>query len=513
MKQAVILIHGIGEQKPMDTLRAFVAGVLGSPVNGRERFWSKPDPLSDLFELRRLQSQGRGSRTHFYEYYWAYQVEGTSLVDVGLWLWSLIRRRARDMPASAQTMVWAARLSLAGCLVLLLSGVAASWFDSWRSLPLADWRWLLGAGLWFALQAALVHYVGDAARYLSPRPKNIRLRRAIRADGVRLIAELHARGEYERVIVVGHSLGSVIGYDIINAYWQACHDRLPGLALEPVQRMVRESMLAKGPGPQAELRDKLSILGEALDKNSGDAALRGFQSSQHLAQLELRRLGHPWRVSDFITLGSPLAHAVLLLARSSAEFEARKRQRELTTCPPQRDEKGYAYGAPAAVDVGDGKHYTPLLPHHAAPFAITRWTNLYVPVRGGLWGDLVGGPLAEVLGHGIKDVEVRVPGWARWSLLAHTRYWRPAGRQHAGRQATCPLRRFLLRCLQRALKHRPNRPLALDALRAALALGELRQWSRASKAPAKAPTSPATPAYPAPCPPPGPAPGSSSAAA
>jgi hypothetical protein len=95
MKQAVVLIHGIGEQKPMDTLRGFVDSVLDPPDPGEEAFWSKPDPLSDLFELRRLQSRGRSGSTHFYEYYWAYQVEGTSLQAVLAWLWSLIWRSSR----------------------------------------------------------------------------------------------------------------------------------------------------------------------------------------------------------------------------------------------------------------------------------------------------------------------------------------------------------------------------------------------------------------------------------
>jgi hypothetical protein len=32
MKQAVVLIHGIGEQMPMDTLRSFVGAVLGPGI-------------------------------------------------------------------------------------------------------------------------------------------------------------------------------------------------------------------------------------------------------------------------------------------------------------------------------------------------------------------------------------------------------------------------------------------------------------------------------------------------
>jgi hypothetical protein len=436
MKQAVILIHGIGEQKPMDTLRGFVAGVLGVPADGKEPFWSKPDPLSDLFELRRLQARGKRAGTHFYEYYWAYKVEGTSLQAVVAWLWSLIWRRAHDMPSSAKSLVWIARCSLVGLLLLLASGAAGTWLAGWSDLSKSDWRWWAAGGAWLVLQAALVNYLGDAARYLSPLPGNIRLRRAIRADGVRLLHALHQRGEYERIIVVGHSLGSVIAYDIVNAYWQSVHERLPGLKNDAnLHRQVRDAMAA-GDGPQPVLRNELSVLGEALRGEQRTAeGLAAFRDAQHRAQLELRRLSHPWRVSDLVTLGSPLAHGVLLLARNAEEFEARKRQRELPTCPPQRDDKGYAYGAPAPVDIGEGKKYTPLLPHHAAPFAVTRWTNLYAPARLGIFGDLVGGPLGEAFGHGIADVAVKIPGWRGFTPLAHTRYWDDAPAQQALRDA------------------------------------------------------------------------------
>lgn len=380
MKRAVILIHGIGEQKPMDALRGFVEGVLGSRTDGQEAFWSKPDPLSDLFELRRLQARGKRAGTHFYEYYWAWQVEGSSLRAVLVWLWGLIWRRSRDMPSSARTLVWIARLSLAGFLALLASGAAGAWLDGWRSLPMGDWRWLLGSAAWLALRFALVNYLGDAARYLSPQPGNIRLRRAIRADGVRLLHALHQRGEYERIIVVGHSLGSVIAYDILNAYWQRVHDRFPGLKSdEQLRRRVREAL--GGDGPQPVLRKELSRVGELLRQQASAPLRAEFRKAQHRSQLELCALGHPWRVSDLVTLGSPLAHGVLLLARDSAEFEARQRQRELPSCPPQRDEKGYAYGAKTALEIGEGKKYTPLIPHHAAAFAVTRWSNLCAPAR------------------------------------------------------------------------------------------------------------------------------------
>ena len=59
-RQAVVLIHGIGEQRPMATLRAFVKWLLpahdkNDDYYGKDDYYSKPDQISDSFELRRIK--------------------------------------------------------------------------------------------------------------------------------------------------------------------------------------------------------------------------------------------------------------------------------------------------------------------------------------------------------------------------------------------------------------------------------------------------------------------------
>jgi hypothetical protein len=93
MRQAVVLIHGIGEQKPMSTVRGFVKAILADD-DQKPAYWSTPDRMSQLFELRRLRSRKRYA-TDFYEYYWAYNVQGTKLWDVGRWVGSLGRSHPR----------------------------------------------------------------------------------------------------------------------------------------------------------------------------------------------------------------------------------------------------------------------------------------------------------------------------------------------------------------------------------------------------------------------------------
>ena len=424
MKQAVVLIHGIGEQKPMQTLRGFVKALLGPGDAGKEPFWSKPDPMSELMELRRLQSLGRPT-THFYEYYWAYKVEGTKILDVLSWLGHLVRRSGRDVPASAKGLWLTSRVTVLAIIlsaILLTVGQLRTWFESQAASFSLAWIVLVLMGL--LIQALAVLYLGDAARYLSPRPSNIRLRHAIRSEGVNLLRTLHKRGEYDRIIVVGHSLGSVIGYDLITHLWQEYNEQYPALAEPDTQEKVREC-LARKVSVQPMVGDELSKTGEAL-KPGVPAGITEFQNAQRKAWRELRLLGNPWRISDFVSLGSPLAHGMLLLATGRDDFESRKRQRELPMCPPARDEKGYAYSSPTSTDVGAGKKFTPLVLHHAAPFAVTRWTNVYFPTRLGLFGDLVGGPLQEAFGAGIRDIPVRTKalgGLARFTLLSHTCYW------------------------------------------------------------------------------------------
>jgi hypothetical protein len=106
-------------------------------------------------------------------------------------------------------------------------------------------------GLFLVAQGFVLSYLGDAARYLSPRPRNIALRQKIRSEGLKLFRSLHASGEYDRIVVVGHSLGSVIGYDLITHLWQEYNERLEGLSDSKVQGRIRQCMAEVAPTDSA----------------------------------------------------------------------------------------------------------------------------------------------------------------------------------------------------------------------------------------------------------------------
>ena len=116
-------------------------------------------------------------------------------------------------------------------------------------------------------------------------------------------------------------------------------------------------------------------------------------------------------MTDFVTIGSPLAHAELLLARDRPDLEMKQAERELPTCPPQLEADRFSYPATA----------TGRTLHHAALFGPTRWSNVYFPAQWVVKGDLIGGPLQEVFGWGIRDYAVTTT--LRGGFLSHTLYW------------------------------------------------------------------------------------------
>lgn len=304
-----------------------------------------------------------------------------------------------------------------GPLALLGYGATvAAWV---AELPHFGVIWIIGASFLFILQSFVLYWVGDAARYLSSSPQNIALRQRIRREGLRLLRQLHrSREEYDRIVIVGHSLGSVIGYDLITRLWLDYGCDFKAHASDILRQ------LEAGCHPQPVIGATLLKAGAALSPDPAAETLSSYRVAQLEGWKEQGRYGHQWRISDFVTVGSPLAHAMLLLASSSEDFEDRKAQRELPKCPPVLDDGKYGYVADPPMVLPDGKkRYSPHVLHHAAPFAVTRWSNLYFPAYGGLFGDFIGGSLREVLGLGIHDIPVRSGSWRRLTPLSHVDYW------------------------------------------------------------------------------------------
>jgi hypothetical protein len=299
--------------------------------------------------------------------------------------------------------------------------------------------WLIGYLVFFGLLSwvFLVPYVGDAACYLRDAPDNIEARSKIRALGLSILDDLHRQTSngstaprYDRIVVVAHSLGSVIAYDVMRAFFVkqvAKVDVSPPLATA----LAEIDGLAKAAIAPAAL--KVEHAGDSLSW-----ALAGAPAATAKTSIDFRRmqkdafkgfLAHarprqatpgepdaaPWRISDLVTAGSPLTHAVLLLTEGgkAAELEAKVQSREFPVAPPawSNDEDGRVlYGS------------TRRKIQHSALFALTAWTNLYFSQKAVVNGDFIGGPISPDLSPGTCNVPLTTS--LKAGLFNHTDYWR-----------------------------------------------------------------------------------------
>ena len=403
-RQAVILMHGIGEQRPGQMLREFISNVFDSE---KENYYVKPDLVSSLFEMR-MASVPRGEAgrptTDVYELYWAHLIRDTTLAQVYAWMLRLILSKDSKIPNTLLRVVWLVRVLLVvglGIFAWVATQDVSGWLKGLAGGALVALPGLLSLGLKALRDDFVVNFAGDAARYLEPRPENIARRQEIREAGAELIDALHEKRRYARIVVYAHSLGSVIAYDILSHTW-ARNSR----TRDPVPRTSSKALRA------------LEDLVNTHSCPSPAPVIDAVQAMQHEAWSEYRRNGFQWRVSDFVTAGSPLAHASWLLnLDAKTQFADLVRERSFPTCPPETERiKSPAPNTQREVFTFTHAYADPdnarakrsvQVPHHGGLFALTRWTNLFFPYRGLLDGDPVGGPLAPCFGRWIKDIKLR----------------------------------------------------------------------------------------------------------
>lgn len=206
---------------------------------------------------------------------------------------------------------------------------------------------------------------------------------------------------YERIMLVGHSLGSVIAYDVITHLWQEMH--------------------WKHDKPSDPIQPEFEKMRSHIEANQGRAGdLNEYRKLQRSLLAEEHRLGMPWKITDLVTLGSPLTYADFLLADELYPLPSRREDRELPTCPPQlEDGRDIGFLSPRYT-LEDRTLARKQQLHHAAAFACTRWTNLYFK------SDIVGGNLGHQLGDGIKDIEIPSKTKLANSYVSHVMYWSPS---------------------------------------------------------------------------------------
>src|SRR5262245_10343873 len=236
--QAVVVIHGMGEQRPMDTIKAFVKAVwetdtviTANDLPHPSQVWSKPDVRTGSLELRRITTREsipsasfpRRVRTDFYELYWADLTAGSTWDQFTGWVRGLLLRPLSRVPPDVRS-AWVA-LWIATLAVVALAVLAAIPADSWRKVHadwLAEWHWLLAFvaaafGAW--LHKIATATFGRVVRYTKADPDNIAARQAVRERGLKLLGALHEGTHYKRIIIVSHSLGTMLAHDLLSYFW------------------------------------------------------------------------------------------------------------------------------------------------------------------------------------------------------------------------------------------------------------------------------------------------------
>lgn len=477
-RQAIVVIHGMGEQRPVETLNEF-----SSAITDDGRFHSRPTKIDGAFEARmhvvpRSEPGADGLRrpfdtqTDIFEYHWAHLMQGNRLDD----LWPTVRRMIFPVTGAAMTIF---AVILLGVLVL---GIA------WQTGLLAPppnvpegfpWVMIVAAGLsfilllvfsvppgliglWLIVWGAVVGLVfafmaipaiRDLTFFDSPAAMVTALL-AGTASSIAIVAYLISRvlpGWLVKsfVDVVRYLDTSPRSYEVRLAIRKGIVDLLDGL--QQSGKYSRIVVTAHSLGSyigydaisylwtvrnkeftlvQADVDDIEAVATALADgwegRNRFDfrkrwaslAARRAeYRREQRALWQKLRAGKHPWIITDFVTFGSPMNFADRLFTRSWTQFDERIARRELVTCPPVSEDVS---GAPSVHQAGRPVHLTwagrgeKRRLHEAAPFAVVRWTNLWYPALGGFFGDWFGGPLARLYGPGVEDVRLDHATGASW---------------------------------------------------------------------------------------------------
>ncbi|MFW5829028.1 MAG: hypothetical protein ACOCXA_02095 [Planctomycetota bacterium] len=234
----ILIIHGIGDQQVYSTLDRFCRGLAAAREHGGHRvrfrhgFQARASGAEAWIDHHIAIDSDRQDRLRCHEYYWAHLPQ-RRMDWAGLYAW--MRRVAaaarRHYPRLAQVVrrygradpgVQTGPLSFGRHLRWLSPALAV--LDLIR-LPRIPWiggiiNHLVGRG-----QRIILQVIGDLAVYTNSdlRDEHYRVRRAILDGAVERLRTILMDTTTTRVVVVGHSLGSVVGYDAINRLLLLAH--------------------------------------------------------------------------------------------------------------------------------------------------------------------------------------------------------------------------------------------------------------------------------------------------
>jgi hypothetical protein len=259
---AVIVCHGMGQQVRFETLEDVASAILSQAsqvVSKRVGLVQSSDDLLARSELLCADSNGTRHSIHLYEAYWAPLTEGQiGLKETFKFLWDGGKRGLKaslqgefkrwlfgDMRPLILNRATGVKIGLALLTIVMLFALIFGWSLSiflvlgcivhnfWEGHSVSAsirsctggfgsvvWMliWIIAGWILRKARYFLIQYVGDVAIYVSSYTVSrfYDIRHRIQQVGLSVAKTVYA-AKYDRVIIVGHSLGSVVAYDTLNA--------------------------------------------------------------------------------------------------------------------------------------------------------------------------------------------------------------------------------------------------------------------------------------------------------
>lgn len=423
LRQAVVIVHGMGEQRPLDMLNRFIdAAIPGKTdvVPGSELpvYYSRPVSESDSYEARVYLARETSEypQTEFYEYHWSHMMQGNKISD----LWETFRRMLFTpiwaVPSGLRVVwvvFWAIIFLVLGLIISGKLNFGDSSIETLISMVIgggataAALTWVLTTFLPGKISTSFV----DVVRYLDTSPRSYAVRKNIRNGMIDFLADLHKSNRYERIIIVAHSLGAYVAYDGISYLWTRMNQDHVGPSFDG-EESTRKKKIDKNVIDALEAEAKLLL----REPNRDPTTYHGLQRELWNAY---RDAGNFWLITDFVTAGTPMYMADKLMTKNKSAFEVRVERREIAVCPPLPDLPGKSNKTVYSYPYEGGD-----VLYHAAPFSMVRWSNMWFPARFGFFGDWFGGPLRHLFGAGIRDHALNKNDWKRFlPAWAHTLYF------------------------------------------------------------------------------------------
>jgi len=237
-KIGILVIHGIGEQEPFETLDAFANTFLKQYLTSVKNKFQQAEihkkhilkKFSDKIEscVSITTDNTAVPGIDVYEYYWAYMTQ-REITFREIWFWLLaVSRGAKafyDRHEGTQSGEMNDTLfnkdgEFKNYKYLLKMLSAVGFFQRLWFLAPANIMKIFssfGKGIFEPLQRRIVDSFGDVVLYttIDEKSKYYRIRQEILSGSFKKMLGLLECGEYDEILLVGHSLGTAIAYDTL----------------------------------------------------------------------------------------------------------------------------------------------------------------------------------------------------------------------------------------------------------------------------------------------------------